>query len=53
MFLQHCFCFLDSRRVLLEKDLVSDGGREHVAGDVPGRSGKGQYGKGEKYKGCD
>ena len=26
---------------------------EHMAGDVPGRSGKGQYGKREKYEGCD
>jgi hypothetical protein len=53
MFLQHCFYLLDILRVLLPKDLVSDGGREHVAGDVPGQSGKGQDGKREKYKGCD
>jgi hypothetical protein len=26
---------------------------EHMAGDVPGRSRKGQYGKREKYKGCN
>jgi len=29
------------------------GGRERMAGDVPGRSGKGQYGKREKDNGCD
>ncbi|MCM3904459.1 MAG: hypothetical protein ND866_22410, partial [Pyrinomonadaceae bacterium] len=28
----------------LPKDLIRDGSREHVAGDVSGRSGKGQYG---------
>jgi hypothetical protein len=27
-------------------------GGEHMAGDVPGRSGKGQDGKREKYQGC-
>jgi hypothetical protein len=30
------------------KDLKSDGSREHMAGDVPGQSGKGQDGKREK-----
>ena len=53
MFLQHCFYLLDGLRVLLLKDLVSDDPREHMAGDVPGRSGKGQYGKREKDEGCD
>jgi hypothetical protein len=47
------FTFSDGRRVLLLEELISDGGREHMAGNVPGRSGKGQYGKREKYKGCD
>jgi hypothetical protein len=37
----------------LLKDSVGDDPRQHVAGDVPGRSGKRQYGKREKYKGCD
>ena len=32
---------------------ASNGSREHMAGDVPGRSGKGQYGKRQKYEGCD
>jgi hypothetical protein len=27
--------------ILLSEDLVGDGGKEHVAGDVPCRSGKG------------
>jgi hypothetical protein len=53
MFLQHSVYFLDDLRVVLLKDLVSNDPREHMAGDVPGRSGKGQYGKGEKYKRCD
>ena len=53
VFLQDCFDPVDDLRVLLPKDLVRDGGREHMTGDVPGRSGKGQYGKREKYKGCD
>ncbi len=39
--------------VLLVQHLVSDGSREHMAGDVPSRNWKGQYGKREKYKGCD
>jgi hypothetical protein len=53
MFFQQCFYLLDGRRVLLLKDLVDDGGGEHVAGDVPSRSAKGQYGKRQKYKGYD
>ena len=40
MFLQNCFYLLDSLRVLLLKDLISDGSREHMAGYVPGRSGR-------------
>jgi len=52
VFLQDCFDPVDDLRVLLPKDLVRDGGREHMTGDVPGRSGKGQYGKREKYKGA-
>ena len=53
MFLQHGFYPLDSLGILLLKDLVSDGSREHMVGDVPSRSGNGQYDKREKYKGCD
>ena len=53
MLLQHCFHFLDGCWVLLLKDSVGADPRQHVAGDVPGRSGKRQYGKREKYKGCD
>jgi hypothetical protein len=34
----------------LMKDVVSDDPREHMAGDVPSRSGKRQYSKREKYK---
>ena len=49
MFLQHCFYLFDSLGTLLPKDLVSDGGGRHVAGDVPSRNGKQQYGKREKY----
>jgi hypothetical protein len=53
MFLKHCFNLLDGLRALLPKNLVDDGGGEHMAGDVPGQSGKGQCGKREEYKGCD
>jgi hypothetical protein len=53
MFLQLCFYFLDSLGILLLKDLVNDGSGEHMSRYVPGRSGKGQYGKREKYEGCD
>jgi hypothetical protein len=53
LFLQHRFYLLDGRRVLLAQDPISDGGGEHMTGDVPCRSGKRQYGKGEKYKGYD
>ena len=41
MFLQHGFYPLDSLGILLLKDLVSDGSREHMVGDVPSRSGMG------------
>ena len=51
--LQHCLYPVDDLRILLLEDLVSDGTRDHVAGDVPGQSEKGRYGKHEKYKGCD
>ncbi len=44
---------VDVRRVLLSENLIGDGSREHMAGDVPGRSWRGQYGNREKYKGCD
>ena len=47
------FYLLDGGRILLPENLKSDGSREHMAGDVPSQSGKGQYGKREKYKGCD
>jgi hypothetical protein len=53
MFLQHRFYLVDGRRVLLAKDLVSNDPREHMAGNVPRRRGKGQYGKREKDKGYD
>jgi hypothetical protein len=52
MFLQDRFHLLDGPRVLLLEYLVSDDSREHVAWDVPGRSGKGRYGKNEKHEGC-
>jgi hypothetical protein len=53
MLFQHSVDLLDSLRVLLLENLISEGSREHVAGDVPSESGKGQHGKREKYKGCD
>ncbi len=53
MFFKYCFYLLGALGALLAKNLVSNGGREHMAGDVPSRSGKGQYGKREKYKECD
>ena len=53
VFLQHSFYLLDTLGILLLKDLVSDDTRKHMAGYVPGRCGKGQYDKSEKYKGCD
>jgi hypothetical protein len=53
MFLNHCFYLLDDRWILLLEDLVSDGGGEHMARDVPGGSGEGQSDKREKYEGCD
>jgi hypothetical protein len=34
MFIQHCFYLVDTLRVLLPKDLISDGSREHMAGNV-------------------
>ena len=52
MFFQHGFTLSIICGSLL-KDLVSDGTREHVTGDVPGRRGKGQYRKLEKYQGWD
>jgi hypothetical protein len=42
IFLQDCFYLLDDLRILLLKDLIRDGGRQHMAGDVPGGRGKGQ-----------
>jgi hypothetical protein len=53
MFLQQCFYLLDTLGVLLPEDLISNGNKEHMAGNIPGQRGKGQYGKREKYKGCD
>src|SRR4029450_9728375 len=52
MFLKHCFNLLDTLGTLPLKDLIGDGRRQHMAGDVPGWSG-GEYGKREKYKRCD
>jgi hypothetical protein len=52
MFLQRCVYLVYGLRLLLLEDLIGDDPREHMAGDVPSRSGKG-YGKREKYKGCD
>jgi hypothetical protein len=49
MFLQHGFHLLNRLRALLLKDLVGNGRREHVAGDVPGRGGRGN-GKGDKHE---
>ena len=34
MFIQHCFYLVDTLRVLLPKDLISDGSRELMAGNV-------------------
>src|SRR5262245_54183102 len=51
--LQHCFHLVDSLRAFLLKHLISDGTREHMTRNVPGRSGKRQYGNREKYKRCD
>jgi hypothetical protein len=53
MFLQYRFYLLDGRGLLLLEDLIGDDPREHMAGDVPSRSMKRQYGKREKYEGCD
>ena len=50
--LKHCFYLLNGRRVLLPENLISNDPGQHMAGDVPGRSGNGQYAKREKYKGC-
>ena len=47
-----CSHFLNSPRVLLLKDLISNGRRKHMAGNVPSRSEKGSR-KREKYEGCD
>jgi hypothetical protein len=46
MLLQNCFTL--SMVGGFSNDLKSDGSREHMAGDVPGQSGKGQDGKREK-----
>src|SRR5262245_43012404 len=48
MLLQRCLYLLDGRQVFLLKHLISDGTREHVAGDVPGR--RRWYGKRQKHK---
>ena len=53
MFLQDGSYLLDCLRILLLKNFVGDDPREHVSRDVPGRGGKGQYSKREKYKGYD
>jgi hypothetical protein len=53
MFLKQRFYLLDSLRVLLLEHLISDGSREHMAGDVPSQSGDRQYGKRDKHQGCD
>jgi hypothetical protein len=42
MFLQYRYYFFDGVRVLLLEDLISDRGREHVAGSVPGNGGVGK-----------
>ena len=42
MFLQYRYSFFDGVRVLMLKDLIRDGGRQHVAGDVPGNGGAGK-----------
>ena len=47
------FTFSIFCRTLLLKDLISNCSREHMAGDVPGRGGKGQYGKRKKHQECD
>jgi hypothetical protein len=36
--IQHCFYLLDTLGVLLPEDLISNGNREHITGDVPGQS---------------
>ena len=41
MFLQHRRYLLDALGAFPGKNMVSNGGREHMAGDVPSRSGKG------------
>jgi hypothetical protein len=38
-------------RILLSEDLIGDDPRQHMAGDVPRRSGKGQCSQCEKYEG--
>jgi hypothetical protein len=50
--------WLQGRAVFTERDwllqhLIGNASREHVAGDVPSRSGKGQHGQRQKYEGCD
>jgi hypothetical protein len=41
MFLQHCFYLVDGLGVFLVQYLVSNSSREHMGGNIPGRSGKG------------
>jgi hypothetical protein len=53
MVLEPCFYLVDGLGVLLPENLVSNDPGEHMAGYVPSRSRKGQYGKREKYQGCD
>jgi hypothetical protein len=45
---QPYFYLLNGGGVLLLKDLICDDPRQHMAGDVPSRSGTGQHSKGEK-----
>ena len=42
MFLQDRFYLVNGLRVLLQKDLIGDGGGEHVAGNVPRNGGAGK-----------
>src|SRR5262245_56265625 len=53
MCLQYGFYLLDGLRVLLLKHLIRDGNREHVTGNVPGGSGKGQCSEYENAEKCD
>ncbi len=53
MFLQQCFYLLDTLGILLPEDLISNGNKEHMTGDVSRQSEWGRHGKRDDYEACE